>query len=112
MVVLKKIKGSTLMETMVATVLVVIVFMIASMVLNNLFGNSIRANNHNVETRLSYLEYFSTHNQLVLPYTEEFEGYKITIERKLNTGKKVILLEAFNPSINKTISKTRIESNH
>ena len=40
MVVLKKIKASTLMETLVATVLIIVVFMAASMILNNMFLNA------------------------------------------------------------------------
>ena len=42
--VLKRIKGSTLMETLVATVLIVVVFMMASLTLNALFSTTITTN--------------------------------------------------------------------
>ncbi len=53
MVVLKKIKAFTLMETLVATVLIVIVFMISSMLLNNLFYNSIKDNTIAIDAHLN-----------------------------------------------------------
>ena len=43
MAVLKKIKASTLMETLIATVLVVVTFLLASMILNNLVSNAIQS---------------------------------------------------------------------
>ena len=35
----RKLSGSTLMETMVSTVLLVVIFMVSSMILSNLFQN-------------------------------------------------------------------------
>ena len=60
MVVLKskyKIKGSTLMETLVATVVIVIIFMMASLILNNLFSNTIKNNTQSIDSYLNELQY-------------------------------------------------------
>ena len=57
MVILKKIKASTLMETLVASVLIVVVFMISSMILNNLFSNTIKSNTRAIEAHINELQY-------------------------------------------------------
>ncbi len=56
------------METMVATALIVIIFMIASLVLNNLFSNSVKSNTQHITERLLQMEYQCSTNQLSLPY--------------------------------------------
>jgi len=83
MVVLKKIKGSTLMETLVATVLIVVVFMIASMILNNLFSNSIKSNTRVIDAHLNELEYFYTSDKLSLPYYDDFKSWQISAESRI-----------------------------
>jgi type II secretory pathway component PulJ len=107
MVILKKIKGSTLMETLVATVLIVIIFMLASMTLNNLFSNTIKNNTQVIETYLNELEYLEQHNQLVLPYAETFQNWDVTIETYKENNQSIIEFEVINPKTNKTISFTK-----
>lgn len=67
------------METLVATVLIVVVFMVASMVLNTLFASSISNNDNQIKQELLQLEYRHQHGQLNLPYTEELESWHINI---------------------------------
>lgn len=107
MAVLKKIKGSTLMETLVATVLIVLVFMLASMILNNLFANTIKNNTQAVENHLSELEYLQQHDRILLPYTETFENWNITIENYKQNNQLFIEFEAINLKTNKTINNSR-----
>lgn len=79
MAVLKKIKASTLMETLVATVLIVVVFMVSSMVLNNLFANSIGLNENEVRQELMRLQYQYQNDQLRLPYHAELGDWEIQV---------------------------------
>ncbi len=39
---LKKIKGSTLLESLIASVLIVIIFMVSSLILNNIINSKIK----------------------------------------------------------------------
>jgi hypothetical protein len=66
MVILKKIKASTLMETLVATVLIIIVFIIASMILNNLFFNTIKNNTTQIDAHLNELQYLYINEKLFM----------------------------------------------
>jgi len=110
MVVLKKlnldyrVKASTLMETLVATVLIIIVFMLASMILNNVFSNTIKNNTKAIETHLNELQYLEQHNQLLLPYTDTFQNWNVTIESYLENNQSITEFEAINIKTNKTIN--------
>ncbi|AUP79699.1 hypothetical protein [Flavivirga eckloniae] len=106
MVVLKKIKASTLMETLVATVLIVIVFMISSMILNNIFSNSIKSNTREIDAYLNELEYLYKNEKLKLPYYDDLGDWKISIIT-LNTSSsyKSVEFEALHIITNKTKTK-------
>ncbi len=76
---LKRIKGSTLMETLVASVLIVIVFMLAGMVLNNVFRNSFKNDTRAIEAHLNELQYLHKNKQLELPHQEVFDKWVVNI---------------------------------
>ncbi|WP_417872687.1 hypothetical protein [Xanthomarina gelatinilytica] len=111
MVVLKKIRASTLMETLVATVLIVIVFLLASMILNTLFNNSIKNKTHDIETYLNELEYRYMNHKVELPFYGEFEKWQITIDRFVDKNQHYVEIEANNKELNKTITKQKFETN-
>ncbi len=79
MALLKKLKGSTLMETMVATVLIVLIFMIASMLMNTIFSSNLKGNTQQLNAHLNQLEYAQKHGQITIPYEEEWEAWAIEI---------------------------------
>ncbi|RDY60785.1 hypothetical protein [Flagellimonas nanhaiensis] len=79
--VLKKVKASTLMETMVATVLIVVLFMMASLVLNSLFGAQVKNNTQPLKNHLRKLEYLYNHKKLNFPFYEEWEGWEINLNQ-------------------------------
>jgi len=104
MAILKKIKASTLMETLVASVIIVIIFMLASMILNNIFSNSIKNNTKAIETHLNELQYFQLNNQLRLPYSETFKKWDITIVMYLENESPIIEYQAIDKENKRTIS--------
>ncbi|AXG69206.1 hypothetical protein KORDIASMS9_01426 [Kordia sp. SMS9] len=105
MVVLKKIKAATLMETLVATVLIVLVFMISTFLLNSLFNTTVRQNTDALKTHISELAYLSKHHQISIPYDEEFNNWEIFVARE---GKKLIF-EASHKETQKTIRIEKYE---
>ena len=109
MVILKKIKASTLMETLVATVLIVVVFMISSMILNNIFSNSIKSNTREIDTYLNELEYLYKNEKLKLPYYDDFGDWKISIVTINTNSYKSVEFEAQNTITNKAKTKVIIE---
>lgn len=104
-----RVKGSTLMETLVATVLIVLIFMLASMILNNLFSNTIKNNTQAIDNHLNELQYLQQHEQLLLPYTETYENWEVTVERYKEDNQSVVEFEAINSKTNKTITIVHIE---
>lgn len=110
MAILKKMKSSTLMETLVATVLIVVVFMISSMILNNLFYNTIKNDTRAIETHLNELQYLYRHDKLILPYHDDFKAWKVSIASLKENGKIFIVYEAVNRNTTKTLERKIIEN--
>jgi hypothetical protein len=96
MAVLKKIKASTLMETLVATVLIVIVFMTSSMILNNLFTNNIQFNQNKIQQELHRLQYKNQNEQLVIPYYNDLGDWAIEVVYENWQGQTNLLFSAEN----------------
>ena len=67
------------METLVATVLIVVVFMMASMVLNGLFAGSIKGNHNGVHQELLRLQYRNQNGQLQLPYHDHMGNWELEV---------------------------------
>ena len=105
MVILKKIRGSTLMETLVASVLVVIIFLMASMILNNIFSNTVKNDTRDIETYINELEYLYKNEKLQLPYSDEFEAWNITVQGNTDYKETLIVFEAVKKNTNQTYSK-------
>ena len=91
-----------------ASILVVIIFMIASLVLNNLVLNAFSKNTHPVENRLSELEYELQNGLIELPYEENYKGWDIMISSEKKDSQKELLMVATNEKITKEISRERI----
>lgn len=96
MVILKKIKASTLMETLVASVLIVIVFMISSMILNNMFSNTIRSNTRTIDAYMNELQYLYKNEMLKLPYYDDIDYWTIEVKVIKEQQTPKVLFEAIN----------------
>ncbi|WP_425323846.1 hypothetical protein [Flagellimonas marinaquae] len=103
MVILKRIKGSTLMETLVATILVVVVFMMASMTLNSLFVTSVEQKDGPIRQELLFLQYKYAHGKLTLPHYDEQENWEIKVEEQIWQGKGQVIFSAMNTRNDKEI---------
>lgn len=115
MALLKKIRSATLMESLVATVLVVILFMIASLILNTVIVNTYKQNTHAVETRLNRLEYEIQHHMGELPHDEKYQNWQISIKQKDQIS-TIVILAATNDSgkkeiLRELITETKVYTN-
>lgn len=106
MVVLKKIKGSTLMETLVATVLIVAIFMISSMILNNLFSNALSSRTDAIEAHVNELHYLYLNNSLEVPHYEDFGNWNISVEFIKDPEVKYLVFGAINEKTNKELNRS------
>ena len=101
MVVLKKIKASTLMETLIATVLIMVIFVVASLILNNLFSSNIKNNTRAITAKLNEIEYLYINDKMVLPYYDDYENWIISVEN--GASSKKVMIKAINSNTDRRI---------
>lgn len=83
------------MEVLVATVLVVVIFTIASLTFTRVMVGNVQKKQRSVlQNRLLELRYLVSHDQIKLPYAEHFSGWDIQLQQTLNRDK--IHTEAIN----------------
>ncbi|WP_117885637.1 type IV pilus modification PilV family protein [Aureibaculum luteum] len=98
----KKLKASTLVEVLVASVIIILIFAIASMTLNNVFQSSIQGNTHRIDTHLNKLKYLYEHDKISNDYQDSFKDYDITFSKLVENDQAYVLIEA--------VQKTESES--
>jgi len=99
------------METLVATVLIVMVFMMSSMILNNLFSSIITSRTHAIEAHLNELYYLHLNNELETPLVDEFDNWQVTAEVFKKNMNDHISFEAVNKLSKKEYNKSFYVSN-
>ncbi len=98
------------METLVATVMIVIVFMIASMILNNLFSNTIKSNTRAIDAHLNEVQYLYLNDKIKTPYFDEFKDWQISVTLFKSEGANLVQIEGKNPNTNQTVTKELLET--
>tara|TARA_R110002074_G_scaffold216724_1_gene386796 strand:- start:50175 stop:50498 length:324 start_codon:yes stop_codon:yes gene_type:complete len=94
MALLKKVKAATLVETIVATAIILVVFTLASLSLNNIFQSVVKSNDGSFLNRVKELSYLAKNNSLELPFYEETSQWDIVIEKR---DQKLILECIYKP---------------
>lgn len=84
MVILKKVRAASLVEILVASVIIVAIFLIASMSVNNVFKGAILGNDDALQNRIKELNYLNKNEKIEIPFYEETDQWEITIEYSLN----------------------------
>ncbi len=101
----RKVKSATLIESLVASVIIIIIFTIASLTLNNVFESSIKNNTNRVQNRINELNYLYINDKVKSPYQEDFEDWNIRLLQKTEGQKSFMLLEAVRKETKKNISQ-------
>jgi len=91
------------METLVATVLIIVIFIVSSMILNNLFLNITNSNTRKMASHLSELEYLYINDKLLLPYTDDVDNWTITVYKIKSENQQKVILTAVNSVTKKSI---------
>lgn len=105
----KKLKASSLVETLVATVIIVLMFAVASLTLNNVFRNTIKNNIDVIDNQLNYLMYQYKNGQINVPHVDEFEDWEISIQKTKERDEKYISFEAIHKKHKKIVLKKIID---
>lgn len=109
MVVLKKIKSASLLEVLVSSVLVISAFVIASVILNNLFYTSVKNNTSSVEAFIGELNYMYQFDKLNIIENESFKNWNITSSTFEKDSVKYIEFIAKNSETKKEIKRQYID---
>lgn len=110
MVVLKKVKASSLNEVLVATIIIVVVFGIAMGILSNLLKNISVRDTYNQNSVVNELMYQYQSKKLKVPYYFNDGKYDIAVVKEENTGIDWISFEVRSKRTNKTLSKKLISN--
>ncbi len=96
------------METLIATVLIMVIFMMASLILNTVFSNSIKSNTRSITAKLNEIEYLYRSDKLQLPYIDDYKDWIISAEH--NKASKGIKIKASNAKTKKDIEQQVYEN--
>lgn len=96
------------METITASVIIIIVFAIASLTLNNVFSSTINNDTNQIENHLYKLEYQYVNNKVLIPYNVVIENWEIGIAKVEENGTNWIVFKAVNTVTKKTVVKRRL----
>lgn len=80
--VLKKIKGSTLLESLIASVLIVVIFMISSLILNNVIETKIKKDTSSIDYFVKKMEYKYKNKLIKTPYTVYEDNWYIEVSEE------------------------------
>ena len=105
----KKLKASTIIETLVASVIIVIIFTIASLTLNNISQGLVKKDTSAIDNHLTRLMYLHKNNKIEIPYQEDIEEWEINIRSELINNISYFIVDATNNQTKKKIQKTYID---
>ncbi|AUC13866.1 hypothetical protein BTO06_01280 [Tenacibaculum sp. SZ-18] len=105
MVILKKVKASSLNEVLVATVIIITVFAIAMSVLVNLMKTLNLKNNSDQRVVLNELIYMYQNDQLKTPYYVNNSKYNISVVEEIDKAVNWITFEVTTKRNNKSLVK-------
>ncbi|MCR8667514.1 hypothetical protein NO995_07470 [Aestuariibaculum sp. M13] len=91
------------METLVASVLIVVVFMLSSMVLNNIFSNVINGKTRDIEVFITEQEYLYQNGLLKLPFQDDFKEWHVSIIKEDKQNQ--VFIEAIHTQTQKGINR-------
>ncbi len=98
MVILKKLKASTLIETVTASIIIIIVFTIASLTLNNVFSNTITRDTSRIRNYINKLEYEYLNKKITIPYKEIHKNWEISVTSQKENLTQWVVFQAKNSS--------------
>ena len=108
MAVLRKVRSATLVEALTATVIIIVIFVVASLVINNMLLNLYNSKTGDIDSRLNELHYAIVQNKERLPYAGEAGEWKIVAVAQTIDGARWVLLSAKNSRTDKKIEQTFI----
>ncbi len=105
---LKKIKASSITETIVATTIIVIVFSISIFSINTILEQRIESNTHHIEQKMREYIYTNQYTKKRLPDNFSEGNWIVSISKEQKEGTDFLVLEATHKKSQKKIVKSII----
>ncbi len=99
---LHKVKGSSLVETITATIILMLVFAIAITSIGNIMERTARNKSSVLDKELNRLEYLYHHGKVSVPDVLQESSYQLSIDREKEGELTYIVLRARSNSTSKT----------
>ena len=106
MALLRKLRAASLLETLIASVIVLIAFAIGSLSFNNAFKSVVKNNRSPFENRVRELKYQAKYNTIEIPFYEETHVWEIAIEKRES---KLLLQAVYLPTEKQIIKILDVE---
>ncbi|MBL4604157.1 MAG: hypothetical protein JKY02_00380 [Flavobacteriaceae bacterium] len=100
-----QVKGSSLIETLIATIIIMIVFGIAMMSITNILENTVKNSTSVIDTELNKLSYQYRHNLIKVPDVMELGLWKIEVKKAKEGELDYVVFEATHRASRKVRSK-------
>ena len=107
--ILKKVKGSSLVETMVASVVIMVVFGISMATISNILRSAVEGNTRLIDRELNKIEYFYKHGKVQVPNTIDFKDWEIEVKKEKYQDGSFVVLKAKNTNTNKERKRKFLE---
>lgn len=104
-----KLKGSSLVETIVATIIITIVFAIATISVTRILKQSIDSSTHEIDTQLQKLTYLNAHGKLKFPDSYTFRKWNIEAKRTKEQEVSIVVFTATHSETKKVQIKKSVE---
>ena len=104
-IIFKKVNASSIVETVTASVVILIVFGIAMMTIANILESTVKRNTNALDKELNKLEYLLKYQKIQIPDIIETDEYTVEITLEKQSDQSYVLLKARSKKNNK--KKTR-----
>ncbi|MGY0407930.1 MAG: hypothetical protein ACWIPJ_06200 [Polaribacter sp.] len=104
----RKFKASSLTEILIATIILVLIFAISLVTLNNIMMSSVRKDTQTMETKVEKLIYQYKNKQLKIPVSYTEGKFTISIRKIAQNEIQFIEFSITNSNSKKTISKKQL----
>lgn len=105
----KKLKANTLVETLVGMAIILIIFVMATMSLNRVFGYVMKNNTRGIDNYIYKLRYLHEHHRIIPPYQEDYGDWEVEMQEEYIGDRRHIQIKMRNK---KTKKKKIIEYDH
>jgi hypothetical protein len=92
----KKVKGASLVEALISSILIMIVFGISMVTIGNVLERTVKSNTRSIDNELIRLEYLYQNGKIQIPDVLEKEQWQIEIEREQENDLKYVVFTAKN----------------